>query len=121
MTDQDWKARLAAAIEASGKSQREISLAAGKGPGYVNSLLHEGKDPTVGNLMRICQAANVSVYQVLGGFPMSPEHEELLRRLLETEEDVQRSILLLLERGRKREENREPPAESRDPRSATQK
>ena len=45
-----WKNRLQEAIRSSGKSQRDISLKAGMGPGYVNSLFKESKDPTVENL-----------------------------------------------------------------------
>lgn len=112
MGTEEWKARLEAAIKDCGKSQREISLAAGKGPGYVHSIFIEGKDPTVGNLLKVCQAAGVSVYRVLGGFEMTPENEELLKLLSLADDDLKRSLLLLLQRGVKRAENQGPPAGS---------
>lgn len=76
-----WKERLADGIKAKGKSQREVSLAAGKGPGYVNSLLKEGKDPTIENLLLVCEAADLSLIWVLFGFDMDRETEEIVREL----------------------------------------
>lgn len=101
MPKTDWKSRLAAGIEASNKSQREISLAAGKGPGYVNSLLNEGKDPTISNLIDICKAANISIFYVLGGFDISPEKEEFLRLLDRSDDEIRNSVRLILGRGRR--------------------
>lgn len=112
MGAEDWKRRLEAAIKDCGKSLREISLAAGKGPGYLHSVFVEGKEPTVTNLLKICRAADVSVYRVLGGFEMTSETEELLKLLSLADDDLKRSLLLLLQRGSKRAENQEPPAES---------
>lgn len=42
-TSEDWRVRLAQKIEESGKSMRAISLACGKAPGYVHSILKDGK------------------------------------------------------------------------------
>jgi transcriptional regulator with XRE-family HTH domain len=82
-----WRDRLAAAIEASGKSQREISLAAGLGPGYVNSIFNDGKEPSVDRLMRVCRSLNVSIYYILGGFDINPETEEFLRLLVRADSE----------------------------------
>jgi len=78
-----WKTRLRDGIKAKGKSQREVSLAAGMAPGYVNSLLNENenKDPTINNLIRIVKAAGLSLYQVLYGVEVDQETEEIIRRL----------------------------------------
>jgi transcriptional regulator with XRE-family HTH domain len=105
MRTEDWQRRLEAAIRDCGRSQREISLAAGLGPGYVHSILKEDKDPTIGNLLRVCRAADVSIYHILGGFEMKPEDEEFLKLLSSVDDDLKRSILLILERGRRHEVN----------------
>lgn len=116
MADQDWKLRLAAGIEASGKSQREISLAAGMGPGYVNSLINEGKDATVGHLKAICDAAGFSFYFVIGGFDITPEREEFLRLLEAVNEDARLGVLNLLRLARQPEETpRHAPLSQRQP------
>lgn len=112
MNGDDWKGRFAAAIAESGKSQREISLAAGLGPGYLHSILAEGKEPTLQNVLKICAAADVSIVRVLGGFDMTPDTEELLRRATAADETVRQSLLHLLELRKNHEENQEPQGES---------
>ena len=42
-TSVDWRVRLAQKIEESGKSMRALSLACGRGPGYVHSILKDKK------------------------------------------------------------------------------
>ena len=117
MTIDGWKDRLATAIVESGRSDRDISLSAkppGKaqlGPGYVHSILKEGKDPTVGNLQAICEALGVSIYRILGGFDMTPETERLLRLLVDAEEGDRRSVLHLLGARPRSRENVSPHSE----------
>lgn len=65
--DSGWKERLEAAIEASHWTQRSLSLAAGKGQGYVNSLFREGKEPSAANLRAICDLIPVSLEWILYG------------------------------------------------------
>lgn len=81
MEDTGWKTRLADAVKASGKSKREISQAAGNGPGYLHSILNEGKEPTVKNLMQLCDAIPASITYILHGLNVTPEDEELLKAL----------------------------------------
>ena len=88
----DWRRRLEVAIKDSGKSLREISLVAGKGPGYLHSVFMEGKEPTVANLLKICQAVDVSVYSVLVGFEMTPYNEAFLKLLSLADDDLKRSL-----------------------------
>ncbi len=97
----NWKQRLETLIEASGRSQREISLAAGRNPGYVNSVINEEKDATIGHLIAVCRAANISIYNVLGGFDITPDTEEFLRLLHSTDEKTQESVLHLLQQARR--------------------
>ena len=48
----DWRSRLTAVIETSGRSMRDISLSAGVSQNYLGSILHEGK---------LCDELGVSV------------------------------------------------------------
>jgi hypothetical protein len=93
MSDESWKTRLADGIKANGKSKREVSLAAGMGPGYVHSILAEGKDPTVDNLLRVCEAAGISLYYVLYGVKMDPETEAIVRQLQSSSPAKRRGLL----------------------------
>lgn len=99
MTDTGWKARLAQGIKDKGLSQREVSLSAGKGPGYVNSLLKEDKDPTIDNLVAVCQAAGLSLAWVLLGLDMSRETEELILEIERSGPDRRKGLLQFLRGG----------------------
>src|ERR1051325_9111440 len=61
MADEAWRKRLQDALKQSGRSKREISIKAGKGAGYVHSILSEGKDPTIESLIAVCRELNVSL------------------------------------------------------------
>jgi len=76
------------AIEQSGKSKRAVSIEAGCGPGYVHSILAEGKEPTVDRLIAVAKALNVSLSWLLYGYHVSPEVEDLLRLLEDRPEAV---------------------------------
>lgn len=118
-TTSEWKERLQHAIMDCGKSHREISLAAGLGPGYLHSVFVEGKEPTVTNVLKICRAADISVYRVLAGFEITPEDEDFLRLVSLADADLRRSLLYLLERGVQPQEKQEPPGANPRPRSPT--
>jgi len=81
MKNDEWKIRLIAAIKSSGKTNRAISLAAGFGPGYLHSILTEGKDPTVERLLAICDEVPVSGIHILYGVDVNPDDIEILRAL----------------------------------------
>lgn len=87
--------RLEAGLAARGLSRRQASLAAGLGPGYVHSILREGKEPTVTSLARVCAAAGLSLSYVLLGLEISPQTERLMQRL-EAQPDKRDSLLNLL-------------------------
>lgn len=78
MSDTEWRDRLRAAVEASGKSDRAISIASGNGPGYVHSLLVEGKEPKIGRFLAVCAAIPASPAAILFGHDVAPEDEEIL-------------------------------------------
>lgn len=97
MNQDTWQARLAAAIKEKKKSQREVSLAAGLGPGVVNSWLNnnEGKEPMMESLLKVCTVLNVSLPNILYGYEISGDTEEILR-LLEQKPEFRGSILDML-------------------------
>lgn len=72
-----WRTRLRAALDESGLSMRAASLAAGKAHGYLNSILNEGKDPTITNLEDVCRVLHVPVVRVLYGLD-APELQEFV-------------------------------------------
>lgn len=89
------RARLIAALGAKGVSMRAVSLEAGAGPGYMHSILKDGKEPTIGMLSKVCQALDVSLIHVLYGANVSPETEQIIRHLGDNPEKVA-SLLALL-------------------------
>lgn len=74
-----WRDRLKAALKDRNISKRAASLAAEMGPGYVHSILSEGKEPTIDNLVRLCEANSISPTFVIFGYSVTPEIEELTR------------------------------------------
>lgn len=95
MQGPEWRARLEDAVKKSGKSSRAISLAAGMAHGYVHSIIKSGKDPTIDNLIAICEVLNVSLTQILYGVQMSQETQEILS-LIETNPNMRSGILQIL-------------------------
>jgi len=81
-----WRERLQSAVKSSGKSSRSISLAAGCGPGYLHSILSEGKDPTVEKLMAVCDQIPISGIYVLYGLEVNPDDLDILKALEEKPE-----------------------------------
>ncbi|GHE88501.1 hypothetical protein GCM10016455_05790 [Aliiroseovarius zhejiangensis] len=78
MSNSDWRQRLEEAIAESGKSMRSISIASGNGPGYVHSIIVEGKDPTISNLIAVCDTIPTSIIYILHGHDVTPEDAEIL-------------------------------------------
>lgn len=118
MSIDGWRDRLEAAIAETGRSYRDISLSAKPkppskpqlGPGYLHSILKEGKEPTIGNLHAICEAAGISIYRVLGGFDITPEREEFLRVLARSDQEDVQSLMRLFAARQPRSKTRRPPS-----------
>lgn len=81
MKDELWKKRLEAGMRDRKMSKRAVSLKAGLGPGYVHSILKEGEDPTINNLIDVCAAAGLSLSWVLFGVEISRSTEEIVKTL----------------------------------------
>lgn len=86
------KARLRTKLDEAGITMRAASLAAGKGPGYVQNLLSSETDPTVSALLKVCNANNISFSYVVFGLEMTPE----MRRLLDVVENDPEKLPALL-------------------------
>ncbi|WP_455477988.1 XRE family transcriptional regulator [Bartonella sp. B10] len=93
-----WRQRLHAALEKSGRSKRSISLAAGKGAGYLHSILTEGKEPTIESLARVCHEINVSMNYILCGDGASFEDKEFIDLISKLSPEERQAILTLLRR-----------------------
>ena len=88
-----WRDRLRNAVAESGRSMRDISLHSGLSPGYVYSILEEGKEPTIERLMRVSDELNVSLFKILYGFEMNGDSVELLRLYATLTPDQRRAFL----------------------------
>ena len=73
-----WKARLHAAVKASGHSMRAISLEAGLSQHYLHSILVDGKEPTVASVIAIAEVLGVSAGELIDGRRASPETQRLM-------------------------------------------
>lgn len=93
-----WRQRLSAVLEKSGRSKRSISLAAGKGAGYLHSILTEGKEPTIESLSRICHEINISMNYILYGQGASSEDREFIELISKLSPEERQAILTLLRR-----------------------
>lgn len=91
-----WRDRLQAALDQKGKSKREVSLAAGLGKGYVHGILSEGKDPTIDNLLKVCEALEVEPIWVIFGVPISEDADDLLQMWQFAAPEARQGILSIL-------------------------
>ena len=93
---EQMRTRLAQALKDRGLSKRSLSLKTNLGPGYLHSILDENKQPSIGNLAKICSTARVSLSHILNGVELSPETERLVA-LIEANPTKRGCILSLLE------------------------
>ncbi len=68
MDPTNWRDRLRAKITESGRSQQEISLAAGRSRNYLRSILSEGKEPGLDAFVEICDVLQINpLWLIYGG------------------------------------------------------
>ncbi|ALE03091.1 XRE family transcriptional regulator [Bartonella ancashensis] len=96
MNIKGWRQRLSEALQKSGRSKRSVSLAAGKGAGYLHSILSEGKDPTIESLSDVCHTLNVSMSYILYGQGASLEDQEFIDLISKISSEERKAILTLL-------------------------
>lgn len=94
-----WRERLLAAVDADGRSDRAISLAAKLGPNFVNELRNAQKEPGVKKVLQLANELNVSLSLLFLGSETTPEDEEFLA-LFRSASDAEREGLLALLRAR---------------------
>lgn len=98
MTD-DWKQRLIAAADKSGRSDRDISLAAGLGAGAMHELRHSDKEPRTKRVLALARELNVSLaYIFMGREDITPQDEELLALSHQISPEEREAILTLWRR-----------------------
>lgn len=91
------RSRISTALAEKNISKRQASLDAGLGPGYLHSILDEGKEPTVTKLAQVCNSIGVSLAYVLYGAEISPEVEQLIS-LIDENPQKRDAILALLQK-----------------------
>jgi len=74
---------------------RSVSLAAGAGPSYVSSILREGKDPGISQLLAVCEASGANAAYIIFGLSSKPEDARLLE-LMTRNPEARDAILALL-------------------------
>ena len=97
MTDMGWRARLVEALADRDRAMRDVSIAVGRNPGYVNSLLNEGREPRLSNLVAVCDELNISVSWLLFGVEMDKSAEQLLKIYSSLAPDQRAQFLRLAE------------------------
>ena len=93
-----WRERLREAVEASGRSMRDVSIDAKLSPGYLHSVLTEGKEPSIGKLAQITDALGASLIHILYDVEMTGDAEDLLRHYATLPDDQKEAFLNLLKK-----------------------
>lgn len=88
-----WRDRLQSAFDATGESMRSISLRAGVSHGYLYTILVDGKEPNITNMMKLADALGVTLSWIMYGYSMGPQEEELLRLYARLPEKQRQAIL----------------------------
>lgn len=96
--NKDWFDRFECAIRASGRSLRDISLAAEARPGYLHDVFKKQQDPGVTRFLAICDAAGVSPIEILTGVKSSPKVEKIEKLFSALTDDQQEAFLDLFEK-----------------------
>jgi transcriptional regulator with XRE-family HTH domain len=97
MPARGWRERLRDVIAASDRSARAISIEAGMSPGYLHGILNEGKDPTLINLLAVCEVLGVSLAYVVHGYLMNHGTEQLLKAWAHLSPEAQKAVLANLD------------------------
>lgn len=86
----NWRDRLRAAVERSGKKHSVISMEAGVDPATLSRILNGRIDPSLQTITRIARAVNENVGWLLdeGGYWISAEEQKQLRKVARFLEDT---------------------------------
>ena len=75
---------------------RDISLSAGVSQNYLGSILHEGSEPSIERMMKLCDELGVSVTYLLLGVDLTGNAEQMLRAYAMLNEEQQKTVLALV-------------------------
>lgn len=86
----NWRARLRAAVEKSGKKHSAIARDAGVAAGTLSRILNDRMHPTFDTVVRIARAVNENVGWLLDerGFALSGEEQKQLRQVVRFLDDT---------------------------------
>lgn len=90
-----WRTRLIEAIDADGRSDRAISLAAKLGPNFVNELRNQNKEASVSKVLALAEQVHVSAGFLFTGLAFSTQDEEVLRAFLALGPEQRQALLTL--------------------------
>ncbi|QUS59196.1 helix-turn-helix domain-containing protein [Pseudovibrio brasiliensis] len=93
-----WKERLKEAVKKDGRSMAAISRACGRSPQYVTQIFSYDKEPTIGNLTKLCEALNVSPVYIVSGIDLPKELEPLIGKFADLPASDRALFLNLFER-----------------------
>lgn len=79
---EEWRERFLAVVDADGRSDRAISLAAGCNENAVNEIRNTAKSPRVDRLLALIGELDVSVAYIFTGIELSREDEDFLKTIL---------------------------------------
>lgn len=91
-----WEKRLREAIQDaldSGRSMRDISLAAKVGPNYVSQFMEKGSKPSVDKFLKLARELDVSPIYIIAGFHMTRQTQELVEVFEELSPERRESLL----------------------------
>lgn len=99
MVEAEWRTRLRAEIERSGKAMRRISIEAGLDQSYLSELFRKKtSEPTIGALQRICTALGVTTPYILEGYELTPATQRIVAAFSGMTPEEQEAFLTLVER-----------------------
>lgn len=94
----DWAERLLEAINADGRTDRDISIAAGLGQNYVNQFRNGDRSkPKVKQIIKLADALGVSLTYLFLGADVTPEDERFVQLLRDSRPEVREAVLTLLQ------------------------
>lgn len=114
MADSTWIDRLEDARERKGVSLRALSISMGRAPGYVHSLIKEGKRPSIDNMVAIADQLGVSLNWLVFGVEMTADAERLLRLYSGLDTAQQENFLRMAEAAAALAEKTSPQLPSKD-------
>lgn len=97
MANITWRQRLEQAITKSGMSERAISRAIGRAPGYTQGIIKLGKEPSIESVVRLADVLGVSLEWLLFGIEQDGDTDRLMRIYAGLSPDQRAEFLRLAE------------------------